>query len=162
MEVSSSHQIYVFLLYVALGMLCGAFFDVQRFLRRLNFAGSTRTMLEDILFASVCVCVMIGLGYYFNNGEIRYYQVMGAVSGALFYAAVLSRIFMKILFVIFKVIKNLVIKPVVKICVLLLIPIKKLWAILKKIGHKSRRITKAFVRNIKKRKKHLKKRIKML
>jgi hypothetical protein len=41
-------------------------------------------------------------------------------------------------------------------------PIKKLWAMLKKIGHKVRRKTRAFVRNIKKQKKHLKKRIKML
>lgn len=162
MEVSSSHQIYVFSLCILLGILCGAFFDVQRFLRKLSFAGNARTMLEDVLFAFVCIGVMIGFGYYFNNGEIRYYQIMGALSGALFYAAALSRIFMKILFILFKIIRNLVIKPLVKICLILLAPVKKLIFVLKKFILRLRRKVISFVRNIKKRKKRLKKRMKML
>lgn len=162
MEVSSSHQIYVFSLCVISGMLCGAFFDVQRFLRRVHSAGSARTMLEDIIFAFVCVGVMIGFSFHFNNGEIRYYQVMGSVSGALFYAAALSRLFMKVLNLLFSLVRNLVVKPLVKICLALLVPIKKLTAIVKKTVLKTRKIFSRLGRNIKKRRKRLKKRIKML
>ena len=97
MEVSSSHQMYVFFLSVLSGLGCGVFFDLQRSLRRLHFAGSIRTTIEDIIFVVVAVGVTIALGFFFNNGQMRYYQVMGSVSGALFYAAFLSRIVMKIL-----------------------------------------------------------------
>ena len=162
MEVSSSHQMYVFALYVLLGLLCGAFFDVQRFLRKLHRAGSTRTQLEDILFAFVCVASMLGLGYFFNNGEIRYYQIMGSISGFLFYASVLSRIFMKTLNVLYSIIKKLIIRPIVKILYLLFIPIRKILYFGKKITLKIKKLFLRTRRNIKKRKKRLKKRIKML
>lgn len=162
MEVSSSHQIYVFVLYVISGVLCGAFFDVQRFLRKLYKAGQTRTQLEDILFAVVCVGAMLTLSYFFNNGEIRYYQIMGSISGALFYAAALSRIFMKILNVLFVLIKKLIIRPIIKICLVLFIPIRKIFRFCRKICLKIKKRLFIIVRNIKKRKKRLKKRIKML
>ncbi len=162
MEVSSSHQIYVFALYVLSGVLCGAFFDVQRFLRKLHRAGKARTQLEDVLFAFACVGAMLVLSYFFNNGEIRYYQIMGSVSGVLFYAAALSRIFMKILDVLSILIKNLIIKPVIKICCVLFIPIRKIFRIFRKICLKIKKIFLRIGRNIKSRKKRLKKRMKML
>lgn len=162
MEVSSTHQIYVFALCVVSGMLCGAFFDLQRFIRKLCSAGSVRTALEDVLFAVMCIGVMIGLSFYFNNGEIRYYQIMGTLSGALFYAAALSRIFMKLLQLLYLVFKNVIIKPIVKICLILIIPIKKIGHMLKKVSHKTGKIFRSLKRNVSKRKKRLKKRIKML
>ncbi len=162
MEVSSSHQMYVFALYLLSGMLCGAFFDVQRFLRRLHRAGRTRTQLEDVIFATVCVGAMLGLSYFFNNGEIRYYQIMGSISGALFYAAALSRIFMKTLNVISNLIKHIIIRPVIKICSVLLIPIRKIFRLCRKSCMKTKRIFLRVGRKIKTRKKSIKKRIKML
>ena len=162
MEVSSSHQMYVFALYLLMGMLCGAFFDVQRFLRRLHRAGRARTQLEDVLFAFVCVGAMLGLSYFFNNGEIRYYQIMGSVSGVLFYSAALSRAFMKILNVITVLIKNIIIKPVIKICCVLLIPILKVFRHFRKICTKVKKLFLRVGRKIKIRKKSIKKRIKML
>lgn len=162
MEVSSSHQIYVFLLCVLSGIVCGAFFDVQRFLRKLYSASNTRTMLEDILFGCVCIGVMIGCGLFFNNGEMRYYQVMGSVSGALLYASLLSRLFMKLLNLLFYIVKTMIVLPVVKICVFLMIPVKKLVNVTGKLASKAKRKLFAVKRDIKKRKKWLKKRIKML
>lgn len=162
MEVSSSHQIYVFVLYVLLGIACGAFFDVQRFLRKLYTAGQTRTQLEDILFAVVCVGAALGLSYFFNNGELRYYQIMGSISGVLFYAAALSRIFMKILNVLFMLLKKIIIRPVIKIFCLLLVPIRKIFRLCRRIFTKIRKKFSGLGRNIKKQKKRLKKRIKML
>ena len=162
MEVSSTHQIYVFTLYVISGMMCGAFFDIQRFLRKLHRAGNARTQLEDILFAILCIGIILTLSYFFNNGEIRYYQLMGCVSGALFYMAALSRIFTKILYMAFKCIKNLLVKPLVKICVILYIPVRKFTVWIKEKCRRLKKIISGIKRNIKKRKKRLKKRIKML
>ena len=162
MEVSSSHQIYVFSLSVILGMSCGAFFDVQRFLRKINSAGTLRTTIEDILFAILCVVIMLGSGFMINNGEIRYYQVMGAVSGMLFYAAFLSHTFLKILAFFFRITVNLFVNPLIKIIRILMIPIKKFASFIKKRTARIKNKFKSIKRSAKKRKKLIKKRVKML
>lgn len=162
MEVSSSHQIYVFSLFVLLGMGCGAFFDVQRFLRKISSAGTVRTTLEDILFSLLCIALMLGAGFMINNGEIRYYQIMGAVSGILFYAAVLSRTFLKILSVVFRAGVNLLVKPLVKIIHILMIPLSKFMSFMKRKEARIKNKIKGIRRSAKKRKKLIKKRIKML
>ena len=162
MEVSSSHQVYIFLLSVFSGFICGAFFDVQRFIRTKKGAGTTRTFFEDFLFVIFCVATLIAFSYFFNNGEIRYYQLMGTVSGTLFYAAVLSRVFKKLLEIIFSLFINLILKPVKKLYHLILIPLKWLLNIAKKLKSKKDRVIKRILRHLKKRRKHLKKRIKML
>ena len=87
MEVSSTHQLFVFVLCVISGAGCGAFFDVQRSIRKLHFAGTFRIIAEDLLFVIICTAVAILLGYFFNRGQMRYYQIMGLISGALFYIA---------------------------------------------------------------------------
>lgn len=162
MEVSSAHQMNVFLLCVLSGILCGIFFDVQRFLRRLRFAGGMRTTVEDVLFAVVSIALVLGFGFRFNYGEIRYYQIMGSISGALFYCAFMSRIMMKIFSVLYKLIKNVVVVPILKICTFLMIPVRKLICILMKALKGVKRVTKKALQNIRKRKKHIKKRMKML
>ena len=162
MEVSSAHQVHIFLLYVLAGVLCGAFFDLQRFLRRKIKAGYTRTCIEDFVFGALCVTVMIIISYFFNNGEIRYYQVMGSVSGGLFYGAFLRRLFMKSLNVLFLILKNVLWKPAVKIFQIILLPIVKITYLLKRLYLRLKKISGRLKRAIKKRKNVLKKRIKML
>ena len=162
MEVSSSHQIYVFSLFILLGMMCGALFDIQRFLRKKRFAGYLRTTVEDIIFSFVSVGIMIISSFAINNGEIRYYEVMGALSGILFYAAFLSRIFLKILSVFFKVAEKIFVRPVVKAIRLLIIPVKKISFVLKRHFSRIKRKLKSIKKGAKKRKKIIKKRVKML
>lgn len=162
MLVSSSHQIYVFSLFILLGMACGALFDVQRFLRRKRFAGSVRTTLEDIVFTVLFVGIMLGASFAVNSGEIRYYEIMGAVSGILFYAAFLSRIFLKILAFVFKTAEKLLVKPIVKTTLLFIVPIKKIALRIRKRFVKIKRKLKGIRKDAKKRKKIIKKRVKML
>ncbi len=162
MEVSSSHQMYVFFLSVLSGLGCGVFFDLQRSLRRLHFAGSIRTTIEDIIFVVVAVGVTIALGFFFNNGQMRYYQVMGSVSGALFYAAFLSRIVMKILKFFYSMLAKIIINPIIRLLKLLAIPARKLWNIIKRTGSKIKKVKKRVSRKVKKGRNLLKKRIKML
>ena len=162
MEVSSSHQVYVFFIYVISGIGCCIFFDLQRFIRRLLKAGNVRTLLEDVLFAMICVSVLLAAGFLFNDGQMRCYQFAGAVSGALFYAAFLSG---KVIFIMEKmygIIKKILVKPVVKIIKIIYIPFRKSAAIIKRAFLKAKRMLMRLKRSIKKRNKMLKKRIKML
>lgn len=162
MEVSSSHQMYVFALCILSGILCGIFFDLQRFWRQIRFAGYARTLFEDILFAALCIGITIGFGFYFNNGEIRYYQIMGSISGALLYAALLSRYVMRLFHLVYKLLLAVVVTPLVKICRLLIFPVKKIVSRFKKAAAKIKKKFSRVTRNVKTVKKRLKKRIKML
>lgn len=162
MEVSSSGQIYVFLLCILSGLLCGAFFDIQRVLREKHKAGKTRTLLEDMLFTIVCIVTVIGFGYFFNNGELRYFQLMGTLSGVLFYAAVLSNTFRKLLNVLFSVFLNIFVKPIKKMICLMMIPLRAVSRKAEKLKNRKNKMLKSFSRHFGKRKKRLKKRIKML
>ena len=162
MEVSSSHQVYVFFIYVITGISCCAFFDLQRFIRRLLKAGSVRTLLEDLFFAILCATVLIVTGFLFNDGQMRYYQFAGAVSGALFYAAFLSGKVMLIMEKIYNIVRKILIKPIVKILKIIYIPFNKTAELIKRIFLRARRVFARLKRALKKRNKLLKKRIKML
>lgn len=162
MRVSSAHQIYVFSLFIVLGMVCGALFDVQRFARRKCGAGSIRTTLEDTVFTIAFTGAMLGAGFVLNNGEIRYYEVMGAISGLLFYAAFLSRFFLKILDVFFGILKKILIRPLVKIAGLFMLPVKKTALKLKRQFTRMGRRIKNVKKTLKNRRKIIKKRVKML
>lgn len=162
MEVSSSHQVNVFFIYVLSGLICGTFFDVQRLLRRMFSAGSTRTLVEDFVFAVFSVFMTIVPGFIYNNGEMRYYQIVGILCGGTLYAAALSRVVMKILSFLFRLVEKIIVKPVVKICLLLTIPVKWMIRRIKKLKNLGKRVQKKLSRHSKKRRKALKKRIKML
>lgn len=162
MEVSSSHQVNVFFIYVLSGLICGTFFDVQRLLRRMFSAGSTRTLVEDFVFAVFSVFMTIVPGFIYNNGEMRYYQIVGILCGGTLYAAALSRVVMKILSFLFRLVEKIIVKPVVKICLLLTIPVKWMIRKIKKLKNLGKRVQKKLSRHSKKRWKALKKRIKML
>ena len=153
---------YVFVLCLISGVGCGIFFDIQRSLRRLIAAGGVRTAFEDTAFAVVCVVGAIGLGFLFNNGQMRYYQVMGVLSGALFYAALLSSITMKILAVFYKALGHFFIRPVVLLMKTVSIPFVKIFSLAKFIFKKLKGIFLRGVRVFKTKKKTMKKRMKML
>lgn len=162
MEVSSSHQMYVFLLCVVLGIGCGVFFDFQRSIRKIFFAGVLRTTLEDILFAFICIGAVLALGFFFNNGEVRYYQVLGSISGALFYAAFLTRWVTKLFSLVYSVTEKIIVKPFIKICTLVLIPVRAFCTLIKRLQKKVKGVCGKVLRAIKSNRKMLKKRIKML
>lgn len=162
MEVSSKHQLFVFVICIVSGIGCGVFFDVQRSLRKMTSAGKIRTLLEDILFGAVCIGGAIITGFLFNRGQMRYYQVMGLISGVLFYTAFLSRVTMKILTVIYGFSGKYVIKPIVLTVKAILSPLLKIYLVLKKTYLKMRLHLLKVLRHIKERKNRVKKRMKML
>ncbi len=162
MEVSSLSQLYVFAISLGAGVLCGMFFDIQRSLRKKLHAGEWRTALEDVIFILFCIGITLSVGYFFDEGAVRYYLILGSISGALFYAAFLSGIFMKICGEILDLIVKLILVPAKKIFKSALYPIKKIWILRKRFSSKRRKIVKNIFSKLKRRTKKLKKRIKML
>ena len=162
MEVSSKQQLFVFMVYIASGMGCGVFFDVQRSIRKVFSAGKIRTLLEDILFAFVCIAGTIIASFIFNRGEMRYYQIMGLISGVLFYAAFLSPYAMKTLIALNRALRKFIINPIIVIVKIVLSPFKKINLFLKKKYRKIKMCFLKAVRRIKTVKNKVKKRMKML
>ena len=152
----------VFFLCVISGIVCGLFFDLQRSLRRVARAGMVRTLFQDIIFALVYMGTAFYCAYSFNNGEIRYYQIMGVLCGMLVYAAFLSETAMKIMAFIFASLLKFVIAP---ICILLHAigaVFTRIRLFFKKFLGKIKTFLKGFFARMKKRRNKLKKRMKML
>lgn len=162
MEVSSKHQLFVFAVYVISGMGYGAFFDAQRSIRKVFGAGKIRTLFEDLLFVLVCTAAAIMAGFIFNRGQMRYYQVMGLISGVLFYAAFLSTFTMKILGRLYFLISKLILKPIVMTIKIILTPFLKIYLIFKAVYINIKAYFLNILRVMKKRKNKVKKRMKML
>ena len=101
-------------------------------------------------------------GFIYNNGEMRYYQIIGILCGGILYATALSRVVTKILYFFFRLAEKIIVKPTVKICLLLIVPVKVLIRKIKKLKNFGKRVQKKLSRHSKKRRKALKKRIKML
>ncbi len=162
MEVSSSHQLDVFFLCVLTGILCGIFFDLQRSIRKISCRGRTLTTLQDLLFAFFYVGVALYVGFSFNHGEVRYYQVLGVVCGVLLYLLLFSTLVMKVMQYVGKAFYISVIKPLKFLMVRLFTLIKKIFSVLVKAVKRIKTVAKIGcsiqMNNIKR----LKKRLKML
>ncbi len=158
MEVSSSQQLNVFVVYIITGAFCGLLFDVLRSIRKIHITGTFLTAVEDIIFFLLSLCAILSVGYKFDDGKIRYYQVLGILFGALVYYLTLSRIFIKIISFIGVIIYKYLIKNILRIINL----IKKICFFLyKKIAVRVLWVKKQ-VKSKKVMIKRLKKRLKML
>lgn len=158
MEISSSHQMQVFGISVLAGALCGLFFDLQRVLRKKHFAGIVRANMEDFLFVAFCAFITLFVGFYFDEGAVRSYLVLGLLGGTLFYFAFLSATASRVIDFICNIISKILIAPAVKIVnnirILLRLCAKKI----RRVNHKKR----AILKSVKNRVELLKKRAKML
>lgn len=162
MEVSSSHQLDVFFICVLSGIVCGIFFDLQRSVRKISCRGRTVTTLQDLLFALFYVGVALFVGFNFNHGEVRYYQVLGVVFGVLLYLLLFSSLVMKIIELVGKAFYISVIKPLGFVIGRLFNLGKRLFSLLVK-AHKRIKVVLRIGYNIQKNNiKWLKKRMKML
>lgn len=115
MEVSVSNQVYVFFIMVLAGLGCGFLFDLTRVWRKLLRPGKVSTGASDLIF-----WLLISAGLFFtvftvNNGELRWFELLGLMFGCIIYFLAFSRICMtvfgavakflaKILLTIFKIV----------------------------------------------------------
>ena len=120
-------QLYIFLIYIVLGIVIGIIFDIFRILRKLFKTPDLITYLEDIIFWIIAGLLLIFVIFKFSSGEIRIYNIIGLVIGSIFYIIVISKYFININVKIILVLKNIV----KKFIIILMYPIKIILRIIK-------------------------------
>lgn len=88
-----------FLLYSILtGIGFAYLYDNIRLLRRLWRHKRWLVDIEDILYWTFCFFASFYLLYYGNNGVVRFFAVLGAAIGMIFYSRTMGRIYVKSLY----------------------------------------------------------------
>lgn len=102
------NQAYLFLVFTITGVILGVLFDFFRVLRKTYKTSDLITYIEDIIYWILTGIIILFNIWYFNNGEIRVFIIIGIVMGALIYALTLSNLFIKINYFIMTKIKAII------------------------------------------------------
>lgn len=86
----------VFLLYaLMMGIFITFLYDILRILRRAVPHGGFLLSLEDICFWIYCAAEVFLMMYHESNGTLRWFAVLGALTGMLLYRRLVSPFFVK-------------------------------------------------------------------
>lgn len=100
-------QAYVFLIFIANGILIAFIFDIFRIFRKSFKTPDLITYIEDICFWLI-TCILLAYSIYtFNNGEIRVYMFIGVLIGAILYILTISKYIIKVSVKIIKFLKQI-------------------------------------------------------
>lgn len=103
----AQEQAYLFLVFSLTGVSIGILFDFFRVLRKTYKTSDIITYIEDIIFWILAGIIILYSIWYFNNGEIRLFMIIGIILGALIYTLTLSNIFIKINSFLMSIIKKI-------------------------------------------------------
>ena len=112
-------EVTFFLHSILMGLIITFAYDWVRIFRRLFKHGRVLTSVEDLLYWFACGISVFYMLYRENSGVLRWFAVMGATLGMLFYKAIMKNRFVdvmstyihKIMWFIFRIIQ-IVLKPV--------------------------------------------------
>lgn len=122
-------ELYLMGVFILSGIIIGVFFDFFRILRRSFKTSDIITYIEDILFWILTGVFLLFVLFKINNGQIRFYNVIGLIIGVILYMIFVSKIFINISVKIILILKNII----KKITNVLLYPIRIIIKLLKKI-----------------------------
>ncbi len=88
-------QASLFINIIILGFFFGFVFDILRVFRKIVKHKTIFIHIEDLLYWMFALTVSFIFLYYNNNGEIRFYCIVGAFIGIILYFNSLSKLFMK-------------------------------------------------------------------
>ena len=128
------HEIELFYLGTATGMVLSMFFDLFRAFRKIIKHGEWAVALEDMLFWLAASGSLFFLIQVFNKGILRFYIFLGCGLGAICYYLTITRLIFPVFLIVFKMMKWILSK-----CCLIFEIIKKIFKNfvilpLKKIG----------------------------
>lgn len=109
MEVSVTNQAYIFLSSVVGGLLVGFVFDIFRILRRVVKTANFITYIEDILFWILVSIIIFSLVFITNNGELRWYELLGVMLGVIFYNLLFSQYVIRVSVTVINFIKKVIV-----------------------------------------------------
>ena len=162
MTVSSGEQMNVFVFSLLAGIICGIVFDWMRSCRKIFGCGKFSLVFQDVLFSVVCAVMAAGVCFLYNKGRVRYYEILGILSGALIYAAVMSRLFMLCFCGINTAVVKIFIRPLVKTVYFVIKKILRIRNGILKLFGKFETFLRKTAKKLSNKRKNLKKRIKML
>lgn len=134
-------QEYMLAVSIMGGMLLGFIWDVYRLIRHYIKFGGFGTAIGDVVYWIISIYISIQIIFDVSYGNVRFFILMGFLSGALLYFYGISKYILKVLiFVVdtfLKLVKkiiNILIKPakiIYKYILILLAPVKKKYVITK-------------------------------
>ena len=136
-------QTYLFLVFSLTGIIIGFLFDFFRILRKSFKTTDLITCIEDVIFWILTGILILYNIWYFNNGEIRLFIILGIILGVIIYLLTLSNIVVKV----FTFIVNFFKKIIIQIFKTLEIPFKPIVLIYKKICAIITNIVKKIIKN---------------
>ena len=123
------NQAYLFIVFSLTGIGLGILFDFFRVLRKTFKTPDIVTYIEDVTYWILAGIIVLYNIWFFNDGEIRIYMILGILIGAMIYTLKLSSIFIKINYFIMSKIK----KITTFIIQIFKIPIKFIFNIINKV-----------------------------
>ncbi|HAG11935.1 MAG TPA: hypothetical protein DCK76_11325 [Desulfotomaculum sp.] len=88
-----SESLFAFACIVGIGFIAGALYDLYRACGRILYIKKRAVFIGDLLFWLLLTAGVIVLLLLVNQGEVRFYVLLGLVLGVLFYSKLLSRVF---------------------------------------------------------------------
>ncbi|MFR9182272.1 MAG: spore cortex biosynthesis protein YabQ [Christensenellales bacterium] len=85
MELTQFSQPQIFLFAVLAGILAGILYDVFRLLRTAGLNSLIHTVIQDIAFMCCFAVVSFLFAIAFNQGEVRFFTLLGHIAGLLAY-----------------------------------------------------------------------------
>ena len=141
-------QALIFIVFTFTGILLGILFDFFRVFRRTFNTIDFITYLEDILYWILAGIIVLYNIWFFNNGEIRFFMIIGIIMGAIIYSLLFSCILIKIETMLLTKLKNIImffykiiIIPIEKIIKFFAFYTSKINIIAKKQNNKSSKLS---------------------
>lgn len=126
MDLSVNIQLWQFVYALLFGAFLGVFYDVFRIIRNIINNGKMLIIFEDIIYLFVSSVLTFCFAFFINNGQLRFFIIIGIVLGLIVYYFTVGFIVMKsvnfiilLLKKIFGFVFALIIFPFVKIFILL-------------------------------------------
>lgn len=129
MENTVLIELYLLGIFILSGVIIGVFFDFFRILRRSFKTSDIITYIEDILFWIITGLFLLFVLFKINDGQIRFYNIIGLAIGVILYIIFVSKIFINISVKIITLLKNIIIK----VLNIILYPIKIVFKLFRKI-----------------------------
>lgn len=128
MVISTTYEMQSFLASIAIGVLAGVIYDIARSIRRVFMKD---TPADIFMWLSIIISsALIWQG--FQNGEMRWYMVVGALLSGLLYLLLISRFafcifsfLVKKIYSFFDIIFKLLLTPIKFLCKIISVYVKR-------------------------------------
>ncbi len=85
MTVNTPHDLMVFVYSLLCGQIISLIFDIFRAMRRVYPPGKNMIAAQDIIFCAIAFLIFSQTVTVYNQGRVRWFEVVGAILGATLY-----------------------------------------------------------------------------